>query len=220
MARAIAFVDGFNLYHSLEETPALHKYEWLNLRALVEQFLTTTETLEDVQYFTAYTEWNQERKGRHTAYVGALRSTRVQITFGQFLEKEKKSFVLCNNPCKTALAGQKCGKTFLVHEEKKTDVNIAVAILRACVEDRCDAIYLLSGDNDLIPALETGHALFPKKNFRVILPINAKANALKETCKKNGFKHLGIQEKHLQAAQFSKTVVFGEKIFTCPPSWQ
>ena len=31
MERVVAFVDGFNLYHSLEDDTAYKKYKWLNL---------------------------------------------------------------------------------------------------------------------------------------------------------------------------------------------
>ena len=31
MKRPIFFVDGFNMYHALDEAPAFHKYKWLDL---------------------------------------------------------------------------------------------------------------------------------------------------------------------------------------------
>jgi hypothetical protein len=38
MNRVIAFVDGFNLYHSLADNPDYHKYKWLDIRKLIEIF--------------------------------------------------------------------------------------------------------------------------------------------------------------------------------------
>ena len=65
-----------------------------------------------------------------------------------------------------------CGRTFQSHEEKETDVNIALALLRHAVEDRYDRGILFSGDSDLAPAIENARALFPGKTFQVLFPIN------------------------------------------------
>ena len=56
--RAMFFVDGFNLYHSLDANTAFHKYKWLNLRQLALCFsIEPYETLQGIKYFTAYASW-------------------------------------------------------------------------------------------------------------------------------------------------------------------
>ena len=52
----MVFIDGFNLYHSLDNVPAYKKYKWLNLWNLSETLLFPGETLVSVFYFTAYTD--------------------------------------------------------------------------------------------------------------------------------------------------------------------
>ena len=54
MRKAAFFIDGFNLYHSLDKKKDFHKYKWLNLWRLSELILLPNETLADVYYFTAY----------------------------------------------------------------------------------------------------------------------------------------------------------------------
>ncbi len=217
--RAIAFIDGFNLYHSIQNDKALHKYKWLDLNRLVQGFLSSKEHLGEVCYFTAYTDWNPARKSRHHTYVKALEGSGVKVIFGQFVERERTSLVPCGCPCTTSSTKSICGKKFTSHEEKKTDVNIAVSILKACITGSCDSIYLLTGDNDIVPALEAVKTLFPAIDVRVILPIRARAKKMMDTCLKNGFKYMRIKEGHLASAQLPASVIVDGQMFTRPGTW-
>ena len=219
-ARAVAFIDGFNLYHSIDKDRSLHKYKWLDLKSLVQHFLTTTEFLQEVHYFTAYPDWNPERTSRHHAYVKVLQSTGVHVTLGQFVEREKLSLVKCQQPCVPGRSTHICGKTYTSHEEKLTDVNIAVNILRACITNSCDSIYLLTGDNDIVPALETANKLFSNMRIRVLLPVHAQAKNMMASCTKNGFKYMRISTQHLADSQFPDNVNVSGKTYSRPPTWK
>jgi uncharacterized LabA/DUF88 family protein len=204
------FVDGFNLYHALDGDISFHKYKWLDLRKLALHFsMPPYENLQSVKYFTAYASWRPAATvSRHKAYVKALRSAGVQVVFGRFQEKLRV--------CK---ARKGCGLSFPVHEEKLTDVNIAVSIVEACVTDRCDILYLVSGDNDLVPALETAKRLCPSVGITVVLPINARANTLTKICHKNGYNIAKISEPYLAASQFPDQIDIEGKPYTRPPTW-
>jgi hypothetical protein len=132
----------------------------------------------------------------------------VEVTFGRFQEKTR----ICNAP-----GG--CGLKFLVHEEKLTDVNIAVSIVEACVMKQCDILYLVSGDNDLVPALEAAKRFCPAVEITVVLPINAKAKTLTQICHQNGYNIAKINELYLAASQFPSQVEINGKIYTKPPNW-
>lgn len=69
MARIAAFVDGFNLYHAIDSSPAFHKYKWLNLRKLVQCFVRSQDEIKAVFYFTAYATWDSKKVERHKSYV-------------------------------------------------------------------------------------------------------------------------------------------------------
>ena len=217
--RAMCFIDGFNLYHSLDNNLTFKKYKWLDLWSLSEKLMLPNETLVEVFYFTAYTYWNSARQMRHSDYVLINENKGCKVILGKFQEKERFSPVRCSSSCAANASQGYCGKKFLIHEEKMTDVNIAISILKACVLGICDAIYLISGDNDLVPALETVKELFPKVRIRVILPINAKAKNLMNTCKKNGFKYQRIKEHHLASSQFPNLVVIGNNSYSKPAHW-
>ena len=187
------FVDGFNLYHALDSDIRFHKCKWLNLYALALQISQPPyEILQQVKYFTAYPTWKPfPTLSRHRAYVKALQSVDVEVTFGRFQEKTR----ICRAP-----GG--CGLKFSVHEEKLTDVNIAVSIIEACVMKQSDILYLVSCDNDLVPALEAAKRLCPAVEITVLLPINAKAKTLTKICHQNGYGIAKINEPYLAASQF------------------
>jgi hypothetical protein len=88
--RVIAFIDGFNLYHSIDNQKRLHRYKWLDLQELINQFLTSKERLKELRYFTAYSTWDVDKRLRHEKYVHVLKGKGVRITLGQFLKKQKR----------------------------------------------------------------------------------------------------------------------------------
>jgi magnesium-transporting ATPase (P-type) len=59
--RAVFFIDGFNLYHSIDNKPIFYKYKWLNLVVdLCRQFMQINESVEKIFYFTARPLWNNK----------------------------------------------------------------------------------------------------------------------------------------------------------------
>lgn len=218
MRKAAFFIDGFNLYHSIANRKNLHKYKWLNLWQLSQSLLLPQEALADVFYFTAFTDWNPERKKRHQDYVLINKSVGCKVILGKFLQKDRISMVECNTPCR---GGEKkfCGKKFVAHEEKMTDVNIAVNIVKAAALRSYDSIYLLSGDNDLIPALETAREISPSIRLRVVLPINARAKNIMDFCQSNKLRYMKIKEQALAAAQFSDPFTVNGQAYSKPAHW-
>jgi uncharacterized LabA/DUF88 family protein len=208
--RSMFFVDGFNLYHALDNETRYNKYKWLNLRALALQFSKPPyENLQHVKYFSAYATWKpSSTTSRHRAYIKALQSVNVEVILGRFQEKTRS----CRAP-----GG--CGLKFPVHEEKLTDVNIAISIVEACITNQCDILYLVSGDNDLVPALEAAKRICPAVEITVVLPINAKAKTLTNICHKNGYTVAKISEPYLAVSQFPDQINFGGKKYTKPPAW-
>lgn len=155
--RSIVYVDGFNLYYgSIKGGPN----KWLNL----ERYFTLLRQGDDVQrihYFTAMVS------GPHVAhqevYLRALETLpRVNIVLGYYKFKS----VTCGV--------QQCTFTgrrrFRVPEEKHTDVNIAVQMMDDAYQDCCDIFVLVSGDSDLVPAVNRVKSRFPDKRVAVYVP--------------------------------------------------
>ena len=155
MRRVIAYVDGFNLYHAIDDLKKPH-LKWLDLGALATSLCGSNETLLGVYYFTAYAGWLPASMGRHHEYVAALEHVGVRCVIGHFKNKERT--------CK------KCGAKWTQHEEKETDVAIAVQLVADAFTDAYDRALIISADSDLGPAIRAIKQHFPAKALNVIAP--------------------------------------------------
>jgi hypothetical protein len=155
MRRVIAYVDGFNLYHAIADLNRPH-LKWLNLQALAESICGTGETLVGVHYFTAYATWRTGAVPRHQQYVAALQHVGVRCTIGHFKQKP------CS--CKT------CRATWIRHEEKETDVAIAVQLVADAFQGNFHRAIIISADSDLGPAIRTIKRHQPSLTVDVVAP--------------------------------------------------
>lgn len=195
----VALVDGFNLYHALDnydrgKNPAdkarYQKYKWLCLTSLVKRFVAPqTELLHQVEYFTTYPPWSREKEQRHRAYVMAQLSMGVKVTFGEFKER----IIKCKADCK---------KEFMRWEEKQTDVNIATRILELAQTPDVGKIILVTADSDQVPALKLAKRLRPEKTFASLVPIGRGAKEIYAVCSPN----YTMTEDHLCECQLPEIV--------------
>ena len=136
--RVIAYIDGFNLYHAIDALNRPH-LKWVDLWALVSSFLKQRQTLTAVNYYSAYATWMPEAHFRHRQYTNALRCFNVSVHISEFRERPQE----CHQ----------CGNRWLSHEEKQTDVRMAVDIVSDCLEDQFDVAIVVTADSDLGPAV-------------------------------------------------------------------
>lgn len=168
--RTIVFVDGFNLYHSLDAKPEYHKYKRLNIRGLATSFLTRSHEIVDTYFFTALPTWHPDtgKIERHRKLVEVYSDMGIKVRWGVFRQTVRE--------CKI------CQSSYIAHEEKRTDVNIAVAMLDLAYQGAYDTACLISGDSDLIPGISKVRERFPATSFRLIIPIGRMADELKRAC--------------------------------------
>jgi uncharacterized LabA/DUF88 family protein len=185
--RVVAFIDGYNLYHSVHElNPRDPKtglmlrtkdyLKWVNLWDLLKAFVhPSNDELVGVQYFSAYATWRPSSYAKHRAYVAALKSTGVNVVMGQFKAKPRG----CRS-CKARWTG---------HEEKESDVNLALYLLDLAYKDEFDKAVVLTADTDILPAIRMVQNLFPNKEIQGLLPQAryVAANALKSLCRVSTF---------------------------------
>ena len=157
--RVVVYVDGLNLYYGLKSRN-WRRYYWLNLRRLAERLLRPGQSLTMVRYFTARVEpqaSDPERHIRQDTYLQALATLPdLTIQYGYHLPK--------NATC------QRCGATRKTFEEKMTDVNIAVALLRDAVRNVFDTAIVISADSDLTSPIDTVLRDHPEKRVVVAFP--------------------------------------------------
>ena len=153
MRKVACFVDGLNLHHSMR----FGHHRWLNLNALVKRLIAGQgQSISAIHYFFAHAEWRPESYKRDRQYVAALEATGVNVVLGHFKQKERYCKL-----CKQASPG---------HEEKETDVNIALYMLNGAYKGSYDKAMLISRDGDLAPVLRMIRSEFPKLEVEVVAP--------------------------------------------------
>jgi uncharacterized LabA/DUF88 family protein len=139
MVRVGAYVDGFNLYHAIDQ---LRKpwLKWLNLWALCRSLLKENEELVNVSYFSAVLHTNAEKRARHLEFIRALEAVGVQPRLHGF-KKARKYCEREDRYCE-------------FKEEKQTDVAFAVSLISDAYRGTFDRVILVTADSDYIPGVE------------------------------------------------------------------
>jgi uncharacterized LabA/DUF88 family protein len=154
MIRVACFIDGFNLYHAVHDLRR-NELKWLNLRKLMEHFIDPKiHEIVAIYYFSAFAEWLPAEVRRHKAYVEALKYFGVTPVMGRFKEKE----LSCN----------RCDHAWTGHEEKQSDVNIAIWMVREAFRNMYDETFLVTQDSDLAPVLEFINEMPKKRRVKII----------------------------------------------------
>lgn len=196
--RVSFFIDGFNLYHSIKDYAP--NCRWLDLHALCSSFLKDEEQIEKIYYFTAIS-WNPTKATKHKIYIRALRTKGVIPVYGKF-KSVKKHCNLCNHEYDT-------------HEEKRTDVNIAMGLFEDGMKDLYDKAIIISGDSDLIPPITKIQENFPDKKIGVIIPVGRKANELKDVADFSS----KITKSRLLENLFPETIESSDCNVSAPVGW-
>lgn len=191
MRRVIAYIDGFNLYFGLG-AKGWKRYYWIDVRWLAERLLRPGQTLAGVRYFTARVSGARDpgEPKRQTTYLEALETLRgVTIHYGHYLVKPRRCHA--------------CGNRWDFHEEKMTDVNLAVALLEDAYDDRFDTALIVSADSDLLALIEAVRRRFGGKRVVVAFPPARASAALRRIAHAS----LTIGRATLRDSQLPETVV-------------
>lgn len=206
--RTVFYIDGLNLYYgAVRPTPAL---KWLDI-ARYCRLLRPHDDIRLIRYFSALitgpTRANQE------VYLRALSTTPpVEVILGRFKNKNVKCGV---STCPTA------SKWYLMPEEKRTDVNIAVFIVDDAYRDVCDQFVIFSGDSDLVPAVNMVRQRFPKKKIIVYVPSQNPLRGAAVELRTSAHVHRTLPILLLSKSQFPDQIPDGAGgTLTRPASWK
>jgi uncharacterized LabA/DUF88 family protein len=158
---ARVYIDGFNLYYgALKGTPL----KWLDLEALCAVMLPTYD-IDRIVYCTARVAARPENPSVHVrqdAYLRALATlATVEVLEGQFksgpTRMPRVPLATCDC-CSGARAACACCHSRTVKvmktEEKGSDVNLAVELVRDGFKGYFDIALVISDDSDLQPAVD------------------------------------------------------------------
>lgn len=197
--RTIIYVDGFNLYYrALKQRP---QYKWLNLKRLAEEVLDPINSVEQVNFYTARISARVNPTGPRDQqiYFDALATIpEVKIHFGNFQvnntyarippfpDGKKELF----KPWPTVVR-------IIKTEEKGSDVNLGVHLVRDACLGRFDVAAVITNDTDLVEPIRIAVNEL-SKTVGIISPVENPARSLQDVA---SFVRR-IRPTHLLRAQF------------------
>ena len=149
--RTIVYIDGFNLYYGLLRGKA--SYKWLDLWKLAKALVSADNEIVAIRYFTSrvnYDPRNPASKEHQEIYLRALQKVgNVDIVEGYYQRRDAR-MPFRFEPCKSCRP-----YADVVHiEEKRSDVNLATAMMADFHEDKAESFVVVSGDADLVAPID------------------------------------------------------------------
>jgi uncharacterized LabA/DUF88 family protein len=145
-SRVIFYIDGYNLYCGMVEY-GWRKYLWLDIVGLCQSLLKPYQELVQVKYHTSLIKQPERRSRQDMFLLANKQNPKFKYFLGKFKPTEQDKY-----------------------QEKKTDVNIAVNMIRDTIKRNCETICLITGDSDLVPAIQFLFELDPKIKMLTFFP--------------------------------------------------
>jgi hypothetical protein len=214
--RTVVYIDGFNLYYrALKGTP----FKWLNIQTLCESVLPKNIVIHEVNYYTARVSGriNANSPRDQHLYLKALTSlSKVKLHFGSFQTQNKWMFL--NQPVQLRPTGQGALNSnpkyacVVKTEEKGSDVNLGVHLVRDALLGKFDHAAVITNDTDLAEPLRivTQEICLP---VTLISPSNRPAATLAKYA--TNIRHLG---NYLSSNQLAQTISLKEGLIVTKPS--
>ena len=181
--KTVVYIDGYNLYYGaikqsrLEISEGRQACKWLDVVSLSEMIVNRNSQVDakgfSVKYFSApvkakYSEHGQDSFSAQHAYHRALKSlypTKFELILGKHQEREVSRYAL-SEPFDLSKKVD-----VLEIEEKQTDVNIALQMLRDAYSGTVNQQVLITSDSDLEPAMKMIKEDFPDMILGLVLPV-------------------------------------------------
>jgi hypothetical protein len=213
MKNVTVYVDGFNFYYGLKRMKTKdrdwRKFYWIDFVKFFDHFMGNHQILRKVVYFTT-PPMNIQKRNRQGLLLKAnqlLNGDRFEVIEGKFYEKE----FIC----------PVCGNKYTMPEEKRTDVNISVQMMRDCARNNTDVLILVSADSDLVPPLELVKNDYPEKTVKIFFPPKGFSYDLNNFIKSNKGNVTLLKNHKIRFTNsiMPDTVTKDGKTYTIPSKW-
>jgi len=203
------YVDGFNLYHAIKNLRKNY-LKWLNLASLAEKFIDSEiESIEKIYYFSAVATHLPESMARHNLYLEALETEKIEFIKGNFKRKQLR---YKNNQLE--LVWHK-------YEEKETDVNIGIYLVRDAVVRLFDKFILITNDTDIVPAINMAKAENKQVEIKILTPPSFPKTHDSLIKAIYPGKAVHITENHIQLSLFPEVITKkNKKMIRIPPEYK
>lgn len=154
------------------------------------------DDIQHIYYFTA--KVNGPSGSDQETYLNALGTLpKISIIEGKFKNK--------NVVCRVSACALK-RQIFQQPEEKRTDVNIALQMLDDAYQGTADRMLLVSGDSDLVPAVNFVRHRAPNCEIVVYIPSSHPKRGAAVELRTAAHKHRSLPLAELAKAQFPRIV--------------
>jgi uncharacterized LabA/DUF88 family protein len=174
----IVYIDGYNFYYGL--LSGRSHFKWLDIVKLFQTILQSqnpNSEIVKIKYFTAMALGQFARHGNKSTEAQQAYHRALEVSYPDVLEIILGSHVAARkrlpavNPVNPNVFDKTQRSPVWVLEEKKTDVQIALAMYKDVVKENCQQVVLCSNDSDLAPALQEIRAEKQDFNIGVVMPI-------------------------------------------------
>lgn len=230
--RTAIYVDGYNLYYGrLRDTP----FKWLDLVALFSAILRVQDNAAQVQavkFFTApalarfasHGQTSVEAQHRYHRALENLYPDIFSITLGAHSMDAGGALL---PTYQEGLPYDRNVRTRVWKiEEKKTDVNLAMAMYRDAAKGLFDQVVLCSNDSDAEPMLAALREDFAAIRIGVVTPVRppipgkgASRGFSTSLAQHADWVRRHILDEELQAAQLREVIPTGRKAIRKPAHW-
>jgi uncharacterized LabA/DUF88 family protein len=175
--KTAVYIDGYNLYYGRLRNTA---YKWLDVVSLFDVLLKEQDpsaSLEVVKLFTAPALARFASHGAASVEAQQTYHRALQAKHGNRFElvHGAHSFDKDGTLLPTFVPGQPYDRQVRTRvwklEEKKTDVNLAMAMYRDAAKGRYDKLVLCSNDSDAEPALQALREDFSQLQIGLVTPV-------------------------------------------------
>lgn len=217
---AIAYVDGYSLYHGIidkrnippkdypifcEERP-WGNLLWLDIESLLISYNLPGIQITKIKHFEARTHKPDSIK-RQNSYKKALLSSKTINKDCIFRSRFNKRNITC----------PKCNKAIKLHQEKKTDVQIATEMLSDFYQSNCEAIIFVGGDSDFVPIFSKILSVNSSFELFLITPPLRESKELSNLIKEERCRN--IEFSSLVKNQFPNPVIHNGSLIYKPPEY-
>lgn len=196
------YIDGFNFYYGLK-AKKWKKFYWLDIVKFYELFMGDNQELGIVYYFTAEPSDPGQFHRQNLFLTANKENPKFKVILGKFLKKQ-------------VTFG---GRVYNTFEEKQTDVNLAVTLIRNQVLKHCNVSIIVSGDSDLSPVFELVKELDPKHRILSHFPPERQSLTLSKCA--TAIFHLERYERRFEKCLLPDKITLKNGIdIAIPPSWK
>lgn len=216
MKRTNVYIDGYNLFYGLLKGTV---WKWLDLLAFTKALLRDDHEILAVNYFTSRVKHNPAKPQmaiHQQKYLEALSTIPLIRIVEGYYNRFRVKMPFAKDPCKS------CDKTdgyaiVWKNEEKRSDVNLATAMLVDAFRDAADSFVLISGDSDLAGPLDVIRHQFGKQTL-VFNPHDGGKDELK-FCS-TYYKHIPRDLPVKCQLPYEIEVGTHGRIIRCPEAWR